>query len=112
MRTCFGWLATALLLATAGCTISPRRTVVGGGPGSNGNSEFNITVSPTSQIITAGTTGSYTVSVQAVNGFSGTVSLSASAANSNVVASFNPQSVQGSGSSTLTITTSAATPTV
>jgi hypothetical protein len=84
--------------------------VVGGGPGSSGNSEFSITVSPTSQIITAGNTGSYTVSVQAINGFSGTVSLSASVANSNVVASFNPPSVQGTGSSTLTITTSSATP--
>jgi hypothetical protein len=110
VRTPFRWLAMALMLAAAGCTISPRRLVVGGGPGSSGNSEFSVTVSPTSQIITAGNTGSYTVSVQAINGFSGTVSLSASAANSNVVASFNPPSVQGTGSSTLTITTSSATP--
>lgn len=110
MRTRFRWLAMALMLAAAGCTISPRRQVVGGGPGSSGNSEFSITVSPTSQIITAGNTGSYTVNVQAINGFSGTVSLSASASNSNVVASFNPTSVQGSGSSTLTITTSSSTP--
>lgn len=110
LRTRFRLLAMALTLAVTGCTISPRRAVVGGGPGSSGNSEFSITVSPTSEIITAGNTGSYTVSVQGVNGFSGTVSLSASAANSNVVASFSPSSVQGTGSSTLTITTSSSTP--
>jgi hypothetical protein len=61
-------------------------------------------------VITAGNTGSYTVSVQAVNGFTGTVTLSATASNSNVVASFNPTSVDGTGSSTLSIVTSSATP--
>jgi hypothetical protein len=104
------WLLLALVLATAGCTISPRRQLSGGGSGNSGNSEFSITVTPTSQVITAGNTGTYTVSVQAINGFSGTVSLSAVATNSNVVASFNPPSVVGTGSSTLTITTSSSTP--
>ena len=100
----------AVIIASTGCSISPRRLVVSSGPGTSGNSEFNLSVTPTSQVITAGNTGTYTVSVQAVNGFSGTVSLSATASNSNVVASFNPPSVDGTGSSTLTITTSSSTP--
>src|SRR5580765_4113540 len=98
------------IIATTGCTISPRRLVSGSGPGSSGNSEFTLSVTPSSLIITAGNTGSYTVTVTAVNGFSGTVSLSATASNSNVVASFDPPSVNGSGTSTLTITTSNSTP--
>lgn len=101
---------TSTIIALIGCAISPRRVVGGSGSGSSGNSEFNLSVTPTSQVITAGATGTYTVSVQAVNGFSGTVSLSATASNSNVVANFNPPSVDGTGSSTLTIVTSSSTP--
>jgi hypothetical protein len=49
--------------------------------------------------------------VQAVNGFTGTVSLSSSTANSNIVSSFDNNSITGgSGSAVLTITTNNATP--
>src|SRR5512133_2577868 len=49
------------------------------------------------------------VTVGALNGYSGTVGLSASGLPSGVSAGFNPASVAGSGSSTLTLTVGAGT---
>ena len=53
---------------------------------------------------------SYTVSAGALNGFSGSVSLSASGLPAGATATFNPSSVATGASSTLTITTTASTP--
>ncbi|MGZ4876338.1 MAG: hypothetical protein ACXV5R_14300, partial [Candidatus Angelobacter sp.] len=76
-----------------------------------GNSEFSLSASPTSQTITAGASATYTISVQAVNGFTGTVSLSSSSASSNIIASFNTTTITGgSGSAVLTVSTTSATP--
>jgi hypothetical protein len=102
-------LASVLILAN-GCVISPRRTV-GSTTGGGSNSEFSLSANPTSQIITAGASGTYTISVSAVNGFTGTVSLNASSSNSNILAGFDTTTITGgSGSAVLTASTTSATP--
>ncbi|MGC2742172.1 MAG: hypothetical protein WA672_03230 [Candidatus Angelobacter sp.] len=106
----FELLLATLLIVTNGCVISPRRTV-GSSGGSGSNSEFSLSANPISQVITAGASGTYTISVSAVNGFTGTVSLNASSSNSTVIASFDTTTITGgSGSATLTVSTTSATP--
>src|ERR1051326_3871851 len=101
----------SVLIATSGCVISPRRTVNGSGGGGS-NSEFNLSANPTSQAIVAGSSAAYTISISPVNGFTGTVSLNASASNTNVSASFDNTTITGgSGSATLTVATTSGTPT-
>src|SRR6478735_8677695 len=95
----------SVLIATSGCVISPRRTVNGTGSGGS-NSEFSLSANPTSQVITAGGSATFAISVSAVNGFTGTVSLSASSSNTNITASFDNTTITGgSGSATLTVST-------
>jgi hypothetical protein len=65
--------------------------------------DFTISVSPTSLNVTRGNTGRYTVTIGAVNGFTGTVSLSVAGLPSRVTASFSPTSIAGSGTSTLSV---------
>lgn len=65
--------------------------------------DFTISDSPSSITVTRGTTGHSTVTIGAVNGFTGTVSLSVSGQGSRVTASFSPSSVTGSGTSTLSV---------
>ncbi len=109
MRKLASLLSLLLIIAT-GCVISPRRTV-GSTTGGGGNSEFSLSANPTSQAITAGGSASFAISVSAVNGFTGTVSLNASSSNSNITASFDNTTITGgSGSATLTVSTAAATP--
>jgi hypothetical protein len=72
---------------------------------------FSISASPSSQTVTRPNSTSYTVTVTAVNGFSGSVSFSVSGLPSRSTASFNPTSVTGSGTSTLTISTRSRTTT-
>ncbi|HXB21608.1 MAG TPA: hypothetical protein VNV88_09515 [Candidatus Solibacter sp.] len=67
------------------------------------NPDFTISVSPTSLSVARGSSGSYSVTISAVNGFTGTVSLSVSGVPARVTATFNPASVTGAGSSTLTV---------
>jgi subtilase family serine protease len=69
--------------------------------------DFTIGVSPGSTTVTQGTNATYTVTIGAVNGFSGAVSLSQSGLPNGT---FSPSSINGSGSSTLTVTTSAIAP--
>jgi hypothetical protein len=110
MRTLIFFLAILLVLNN-GCVISPRRTVNSTPGSSGGNSEFSLSASPTSQAITAGASGTYTISVTGNNGFTGTVSLSAVAASSNVIATLdNPTITGGTGTSILTVATTASTP--
>jgi Immunoglobulin domain/Abnormal spindle-like microcephaly-assoc'd, ASPM-SPD-2-Hydin len=72
---------------------------------------FTISASSSTQTVNAGSSTTYTVNVGAVNGFTGTVNLSASGLPSGATPSFSPTSVSGSGSSTLTVTTTGSTPT-
>ena len=72
--------------------------------------DFTISTSPHARVVTQGSATTYTVTVGALNGFTGTVALSASDVPPGATATFNPASISGSGSSTLTIATSASTP--
>ena len=71
---------------------------------------FSIAAAPASQTVTVGGGTSYTATVTALNGFSGSVSLSASGLPGGASATFNPTSVTGSGTSTVNISTSSSTP--
>jgi hypothetical protein len=68
-----------------------------------GTPDFTISVSPASLTVTRGNSGTYTVTIGAVNGFSGTVTLSVAGLGSRVTATFNPTSVNGSGTSSLRV---------
>ncbi|HSK44015.1 MAG TPA: hypothetical protein VLA83_09030 [Candidatus Binatia bacterium] len=99
------FLLASLFIVTSGCVISPRRNVSGTGSG-GGNSEFSVSANPASQVITAGGSATYAISVSAINGFTGTVSLHASSSNTNITASFDNTTITGgSGSATLTVST-------
>jgi len=104
-------LLASLLIVANGCVISPRRTVGSTTGSGGGNSEFSVSANPTSQIITAGGSATYTISISPLNGFTGTVSLSASSSSSTIVASFDTTTITGgSGSAVLTVSTTTATP--
>jgi len=108
----FALLLAALFLVANGCVISPRRTVSGSGGGGGGsNSEFSLSANPRSQPVSAGAAATFTISIQAVNGFTGTVTLSASSTSSSVAASFDTTTITGgSGSAILTVSTTGTTP--
>jgi len=72
--------------------------------------DFLLATSPASQSVTQGGSTSYTATVTATNGFSGTVALSAIGLPAGATASFNPTSITGSGASTMTISTTGSTP--
>jgi subtilase family serine protease len=65
--------------------------------------DFSLTASPTSLNIRSGGSGTSTITVTALNGFTGTVTLSANAP-TGLTASLSPTSISTSGKSTLTIT--------
>jgi hypothetical protein len=71
--------------------------------------DFSVSATPSSRTIVQGSNTSYSVSVTALNGFNGNVSLSTSALPAGASASFNPTTISGSGSSTLTINTLSST---
>jgi hypothetical protein len=73
---------------------------------------FSLSASPTSVAITQGASGTSTITVTPENGFTGTVSLSASGLPSGVTASFNPSSTAGTSVLTLTASGTAAIGTV
>ena len=69
----------------------------------NSAGDFAISASPTTLQVARGGTASDTVTVGALQGFAGTVSLSVSGVPARVTASWNPSTVNGSGSVLLTI---------
>src|SRR5260221_13454160 len=73
-------------------------------------SDFTISASPSTQTVTVGSATTYTASIGALNGFGGTVTLSASGLPTGATASFSPTTVTGAGSSTLTVTATGSTP--
>jgi hypothetical protein len=72
---------------------------------------FTLTASPTSQTVSRGKAVSYTATVTALNGFSGSETMSVTGLPSGATASFTPASVSGSGTSTMSVMTSISTPT-
>ena len=71
---------------------------------------FSLSATPSSRTVAPGGSASYTATVSAGTGFTGTVAFSVSGLPSGASASFNPASVTASGSTTLTVSTTAATP--
>ena len=70
--------------------------------------DFTISASPSSQTVVQGNSTSYTVTISAVNGFTGTVNLTASGFGAGASGAFTPTSVAGSGTSTLNVTTTSS----
>jgi hypothetical protein len=71
--------------------------------------DFSLTASPASLTLAEGFSGSSTVTIGKLNGFTGSVSLAASGLPSGVTASFNPASATSTSTLTLTASSSAAT---
>jgi hypothetical protein len=67
--------------------------------------DFSISATPASQTIARGGVATYTVTITAGAGFSGTVNLSVAGVPGRATATFNPASIVNSGSSVLTIDT-------
>jgi regulation of enolase protein 1 (concanavalin A-like superfamily)/uncharacterized membrane protein len=113
----------ALMVSTATTTAAGTYTVtISGTSGTlshsttvtlvvSGPPDFSISASPSSQTVTQGNGTTYTASISALSGFTGTVNLSVSGLPTGATASFNPTSVGGSGNSTLTVSTATTTPT-
>jgi hypothetical protein len=74
-------------------------------PNASASPDFSFSASPSTESVAAGLQASYTVTVTPQNGFAGSVGLSAGTLPSGVTASFNPASITGSGTSTLTVFT-------
>ncbi len=73
-------------------------------------SDFSLTLSPSTQSVVAGNSTTYTITVVPAPGFTGSVGFSATGLPSGASASFSPATVTTSGSTTMTVTTSAGTP--
>jgi regulation of enolase protein 1 (concanavalin A-like superfamily) len=73
---------------------------------------FSLTASPNGLTITQASSGSSTITVNPLNGFNGSVSLSASGLPNGVTASFNPTSTTNTSTLTLTASSTATTGTV
>jgi hypothetical protein len=71
--------------------------------------DFAVTASPSSQTVVGGTQTTFTATVAALNGFSGTVALGLAGLPAGASASFNPASVSSAGSSSLTVTSGTST---
>ena len=72
--------------------------------------DFSISAAPPSQSVPKGLSTSYTVTVTPSGGFNGVVTFGVSGLPGNATGTFNPPSVTGSGSSTLTVATKKSTP--
>lgn len=72
--------------------------------------DFAIAAAPPSAATTAGGSTAYTITITALNGFAGSVSLSVTGLPAASSGAFAPPSVAGAGSSQLTVTTTLPTP--
>jgi hypothetical protein len=103
---------------TLGRLVSPRslyleqlKERLGGASVENiGYGLFTLAATPASQAVTAGAGASYAVAVGDTNGFGARVDLSVTGLPLGAAASFNPASVTGVGSSTLTVSILGSTP--
>ena len=99
----------------SGYTFSPTHQPVGISGGNSGAVNFTATAQPAftlnmspSATVAIGGSANYSLTVTAVNSFNGTVNFAVSGLPSGVSGSFNPVSITGSGSSTLTVNASAS----
>jgi subtilase family serine protease len=72
--------------------------------------DFSMASTPASSSVVQGNGTTYSTTVTALNGYTGTVSFSSSALPSGASGSFSPTSVAGSGSTTFSVSTAASTP--
>jgi hypothetical protein len=82
-------------------------------PASTTNPYFTLSASPSTLSLTpGGAPGTTMISLTSANGFTGTVTLSANilGAPAGVTVGFSPASITGSGTSTVTVSTTSATP--
>jgi hypothetical protein len=70
--------------------------------------DFSMAATPTTQTVCAGTSTTYTINLSAISGYTGSVSLSASGNPSGTTVAFSPSSVAPTGSSTMTVSGTAA----
>lgn len=82
-----------------------------GGVTNYARSDFAISATPTSQTVVRGSSTTYTVNTQATSGAPRPVSLSVSGLPAGATGTFNPTAVNAGGSSVLTVSTNATTPT-
>ena len=75
-----------------------------------GAADFALAATPGSRTIVAGSGTTYTATITGQGGFSGVVSLGVSGLPAGATGTFNPTTITGSGSSTLTINTLSSTP--
>ncbi len=73
-------------------------------------SDFSLTATPSSRTILPGASTTYTATVTPGTGFTGTVAFSVTGLPSGATATFNPVSVTTSGSTTMSVSTTTATP--
>ena len=101
-----GTYAASLTVTDEGGLTSPSatRTITVTAP------DFSMSAAPASQTVQPGGSATYTLTVTPSGGFSGAVTFAASGVPSGASASFNPASVNTSGTTTLTVATTAATP--
>jgi hypothetical protein len=96
-------------------TVGSNFTVTAASGGINGTAkvsvtDFSLTASPTSRSIKRNQTASYTLTINRLNGFAGSVLFAVSGLPSNVTASFTPNPTTGT-SVTLRVSTSRTSPT-
>ena len=72
--------------------------------------DFSLSAAPASRTVQPGGSADYTLTVTPSGGFSGAVTFAVSGVPSGAAASFDPASVNTSGTTTLTVATTAATP--
>ena len=72
--------------------------------------DFSITATPSSQTVVVGNVANYTTNITALAGFTGVVTLTASGQPAGTTVGFSPATLTGSGTSTLTVTTTGSTP--
>lgn len=70
--------------------------------------DFSVAVAPGARSIAAGAGTSYTATITPTNGFTGTVTFSVAGLPNGATGSFSPTSVAGTGTSTMTVSTTAS----
>jgi subtilase family serine protease len=79
--------------------------------GGGGSSGFTLSANPSSVSVQQGTSGTSTITSSVTGGFNGVISLSASGQPSGVTVGFNPTSITGAGTSTMTMNVGGSTAT-
>ncbi len=77
--------------------------------GSSSGSGFSLSASPSSVTVAPGNQGTSTITSTVTGGFDSAISLSASGQPTGVTVTFNPTSITGAGTSTMTLTVASST---